>query len=329
MKTAIAGTIALALAGSSAWLAWQLHLERARTERAEARVAQLEAVESRLKVLERERAVERATAAATQVATPQPPASLKQPPPAAQSTPGSGVVTFNSEDSYQLRLSRSASSRALLRADKIERLKQQYPNLARVLGMSEAEAADFIGLLADQEQQRELGFAKQRQNGGRDVAAQVAEQKRELAQRLGDERLAKFDNYRKGLPDRSQVRSFRSRLSDADALSDSQAEELAVALQDEREQYAKQLQAEMGGNTTFSMRSMSGFTLMTNIAPSNEDAQEKQLVDQIESYNKLAHDRAASLLSPAQLKTFEQFQQAQLTSQRLMIRSMRDTIPAK
>jgi hypothetical protein len=328
MKTAIVGGIALALAGSSAWLAWQLHLERARSEQAEARVAQLEGVESRLKAVERERAVEHATAAATPVATPQPPAGAQQ-PPAAQSTPGSGVVAFNSEDSYQLRLSRSASSRALLRADKIERLRQQYPNLARVLGMSEAEAADFIGLLADQEQQRELAFARRRQNGGRDVGAQVAEQRRDLAQRLGDERLAKFDNYRKGLPDRSQVRSFRSRLSDADALSDSQAEELASALQDEREQYAKQVQADMGGNATFSMQSMSGFTLMTNIAPSNEDAQEKQLVDQIESYNKLAHDRASSLLSPNQLKAFEQFQQAQLTSQRLMIRSMRDTVPSK
>ena len=181
------------------------------------------------------------------------------------------MATFNGEDSYQLRLSRSASSRALMRADKIERLRQQYPNLARVLGMSEAEAADLIGFLADLEQQREVSFAKGRQNGGRmDMGATVAEQRRELAQRLGDERLAKLDSYRTGLPDRSQVRSFRNRLSDADALSDSQAEELATALQDEREQYSKQLQAEMGGNTTFSMQSMNGFTLMTNISPSTK-----------------------------------------------------------
>jgi hypothetical protein len=68
---------------------------------------------------------------------------------------------------------------------------------------------------------------------------------------------------------------------------------------------------------------------MTNLAPTNEDAQEKQLLDQMETYNKRAHDAASGLLSPGQLKKFDEYQQAQMTSQRVVIRSMRDTVPAK
>lgn len=330
MKTAIAGGLALALAGSSAWLGWQLHLERARTERAEARVAQLESVASRLKAVERERAVERASAVTAPVPPPPPRAAKAQAAPDAPAVePGSGGTVIQESD-FQLRLSRAPSSRALVRADKIERLKQQYPNLARVLGMSDAEAADFIGFLADQEQQREISMAKARQTRQfGSFEAQRAQEQKDLTQRLGDERLAKFDAYRSGRADRAQVRNFRTRLSDADALSDSQADALALALQDQREQYAKELKSEMGANATFSMTGAGGMPLMTNIAPSNEDAQEKQLVEQIETYNKRAHDAASGLLSPSQLKKFEEYQQAQLTSQRLMIRSMRDTVPSK
>lgn len=330
MKTATLASVALALAGSSAYFAWQLHLERARTERAEARVAQLEDVESRLKVVERERAVERASAAAAPVSTPPPRAAKAQAAPEAPAVERGPEGTFIRENDSRLRMSRAASSRALVRADKIERLKQQYPNLARTLGMTEAEAADFIGFLADQEQQREISMAKARQNRQfGNFQAQRAQEQKDLTQRLGDERLAKFDAYRSGLADRAQVRNFRSRLSDADALSDSQADALALALQDQREQYAKELKSEMGANATFGMTGQGGIHLMTNIAPSNEDAQEKQLVDQIETYNKRAHDAASGLLSPGQLKKFEEYQQAQLTSQRVMIRSMRDTVPAK
>jgi hypothetical protein len=324
------GASVVALVGASAYLGWQLGVERSRAQLAETRVAELE---SRVQRVERERAsereIERATATTAPVAVPPARAAKAQAAPDAQpANPGAGG--FIRENDFQLRLSRAPSSRALVRADKIERLKQQYPNLARALGMSETEAADFIGFLADQEQQREIAWAKARQSRQfGNFETQRAQDQKELAQRLGDERLAKFDAYRSGMPDRAQVRSFRSRLGDADALSDSQADALALALQDQREQYEKEIKSEMGGNATFSMSSVNGFSLMTNIAPSNEDGQEKQLVDQIETYNKRAHDTASGLLSPGQLKKFDEYQQAQLTSQRVMIRSMRDTVPAK
>ena len=112
-------------------------------------------------------------------------------------------------------------------------------------------------------------------------------------------------------------------------LTDAQAETLALALQEEREQYAKELETEMGGNATFTMGNAAGKSLMTNISPSDEDGQEKQIVGQMETYSKRAHDRAASLLSPRQLQVFEEMQQAQLTSERLMLRSMRETPPSK
>jgi hypothetical protein len=330
MKTLISalGAGVLALLGASAYLTWQLGSERSRAQRAESEVAELEARVKRVEI-ERTRESERAAAATARVTAPAPPAARTraQEMAAPDSSGGTAMVR---EENFQLRLNRVPSSRALVRADKIEQLKQQYPNLGRVLGMSEAEAADFIGFLADQQQRQDLSMAKAAQNGQfRDFQAQREQAQREIAQRLGAERVQKYDAYVKGLPDRSQVRSFRGRLSDSDALSDSQADALGLALQQQREQYSNELKAEVGSNATFTMGGANGMLLMTNISPSDEDAQEKQLVEQIETYNKRAHDAAASLLSPRQLKSFEEFQQAQLTSQRLRIRSMRDTVPAK
>jgi xanthine/CO dehydrogenase XdhC/CoxF family maturation factor len=224
---------------------------------------------------------------------------------------------------------RSASTRALLRADRLAQLRAQNPRLARALGMTDAEAAELLEFLADQEMRRADAFNKSRRNREFNGGEIVAQQKRELAERLGEDRARKYEAYRNGAPDRQQVRSFRSRLDDSAMLSDAQAQALETALQDERERYASELKAELGDRTTFAMKSQFGRALMTSNPSSDEDAQERQLLEQMETYHRRARERAATLLSPEQLEAFEEFQAAQLASERVMLRRMRDTDPAK
>jgi hypothetical protein len=324
----VVSVLAVALAGASVYLLRQVGSERSRAQSAAARVVQLEA---RLKSMERKLSASLQSAATSPPAT----AAAAGPLPAAaaptaksgaaNTTPG---VTIRSEDNWQARMWRTPSSRALLRAERIARLKTQNPQLARELGMTEAEADDLLAFLADQELKRETMFATRR-DPNVNFANVVADQKRELAEKLGEERMQKYEAYRKGAPDRSQVRQFRTRLGDSDTLTDAQADSLAAALQEEREQYAKEIKNELGSSATFTMQSMYGKSLMTTNSPSDEDAQERQLIEQMEAYNRRAHDRAAGLLTSRQMKSFEEFQAAQLVSERLMLRSMRDTDPAK
>jgi hypothetical protein len=323
------GLLAVALAGASVYLAQQLASERVRARLAEARVAELQ---SRLDDLERKRLAGRevaprvssVTAASPSAAPPAPKGS--QAPGNAGAAPGTPVQAGNSE---LARMLRSASSRALMRADRIARFKSQYPDLARVLAMTEAEAQDALAFLADQELRESADVAKALQSGSVDLAAVHERQERELAEKLGAERVQKFNAYREGIPDRSQVGSFRARLRENDMLTDAQAASLAAVLQEDREQYAKELEGQFGSNGTTVVQTLYGRLLVTNHSGSDEDAQERQLIEQAETYVRRAHDRAAGLLTMSQLHAFEEFQAAQLANDRVRVRSLRETDPAR
>src|SRR4029453_18223209 len=86
--------------------------------------------------------------------------------PASQASPASPDAAFPAGGGEQIataaprdrlqRMWRVPSSRALLREGRIVRVKEQNPDLARTLGMSEAEGKDLIAFLADQELRRQL-----------------------------------------------------------------------------------------------------------------------------------------------------------------------------
>jgi hypothetical protein len=207
-------------------------------------------------------------------------------------------------------------------------MKEQNPDLARTLGMSEAEGKDLIAFLADQELRRQLESSK-RESRDFNFAEVKAREERELAEKLGEERMRKYEAYRKSSADRAQVRTFRARLGESDALSDAQAESLARALQEEREQYQREIKDQLGENVTFTMGTAAGRYLATNIAPTDEDGQEQQIIEQLQVYTRRANERAATLLTSRQLKAFEELQADQLATGRATLRSMRDTDPKK
>jgi hypothetical protein len=322
----LAGVIAVALAGTSAYLMQQLGSERSRAQQAETKVAELE---SRLNTMERKRV------AALQ-ASAQPPSDAA-PPDAATTTAKSDqrseaggereVITKPWENKRQ-RMWSTPSSRSLMRAERIQRLKQQSPELARALGVSDAEAENLYGVLADQELRTELSLPEMRRAGLSWNEVQ-ARQKRELTEKLGEERMRRYEAYQQGAPDRAQVRVFRSMLGEADTLTDAQAESLSKALQEERERYAQEIRDQIGPGATFTMGVASGRSMITNVPRTDEDGQERQILEQMETYARHANERAATLLSPRQLKVFEQMTAARLSEERLTLRSMRETDPRK
>jgi hypothetical protein len=318
--------IAVALAGTSVYLMQQLGNERSRAQQAETRVAELT---SSLKTMERKRlsAVE---------AAPQPLPDTAAPAAAASTASGSGSskaggepeVITRSWESKQQRMWRTPSSRALMRAERIFRLKQQSPELARALGVSDAEAEHLYGVLADHELRSELTLPEMRRARVSWDEAQ-AWQKRELSEKLGEERMRRYEAYQKGATDRAQIRVFRSILGEADTLTDAQADSLAKALQEERERYSQEIKDQIGTAATFTMGVAFGRPMITNVPRTDEDGQERQIVEQMETYARRANERAATLLSPRQLKVFEQMTAAQLSKEQLTLRSMRETEPRK
>ncbi len=322
------GAMAVVLAGITVYLGHQLGEVRARAHAAETRVAELEV---RLKMAERKRFAAVQPSAVTPA--PPPPASPSSVTPNVNAPEAGGeqpAVVMRRGENWQLRMARVPSSRALMRAERIIRLKEQNPELARALGISEAEANELLGFIADQEIRGQLDFVKR---SGDDRFAQFketqAQQERELAAKLGEERMRKYQAYQKGAPDRTQVRTFRSRLSESIMLSDEQTDSLAVALQEAREQTQQEIRDQIGENPTFTTISASGRYVGTNIDRSDEDGQERQIVAQIEAYARRANERATTVLTPQQVRAFEEFQSAQVVTGKMRIRTMRETDPKK
>lgn len=323
------GAAAVVLAGISVYLGHQLGEVRARAHAAETRVAELE---MRLKFSDRMRP------AASEPSAPSPAPAASAPPdsvaPSVEALPDAGgdqpVARMRRGDNWQVRMARVPSSRALLRAERVVRLKEQNPRLARALGISETEANELLEFIADQDIRTQLDLAKR---SGDDRFAQFrelqAQQERELTAKVGEERMRKYQAYQKGAPDRAQVSTFRSRLSESMMLSDEQTYSLAAALQEAREQTQQEIRDQIGENPTFTTISASGRYVGTNIDRSDEDGQERQIVEQIELYARRANERAATVLTPQQMKVFEEFQAGQVVTGKMRIRTMRETDPKK
>ena len=191
------------------------------------------------------------------------------------------------------------------------------PRLAQTLKMSGEEAERLIELLAQQQLDQQEKFARCSVDTscdfgpiGRDAAGA---NERELTNLLGAERRQEFEQYRNTMGERRSVTELRTRLSDADYLPEEKAEALIVALADERNQISVDASKRGGGVT--GIGNGSGMILIT---PSGSSP-EAQFASAQENSRRL-RTRAAEVLTPAQMRAFDEMQEELLRSTRQQLR---------
>jgi hypothetical protein len=136
------------------------------------------------------------------------------------------------------------------------------------------------------------------------IEAQVQANRRELVELLGDEKTQRLENYLDNAMERNGVASLRSALPDSMPMSDVQAEKLSDALGEERRRISTEWQQR--GEQVSGMGNMWGWLSF----PETADVQ-RRVADATE-YQRRRRDRAAAILTSAQLEIFTKQQEQML-----------------
>jgi hypothetical protein len=126
----------------------------------------------------------------------------------------------------------------------------------------------------------------------------------ELVGLLGEEKTQRLENYRDNYMERNSVASFSSGLPDSMRLSNAQAEKLVDALGEERRGMVKEWQ-QRGDEISGMGNSWGSLTF-----PNTPDVEQR--VAQATEFQRRQHDRAAELLTSAQLEIFTKQQEQML-----------------
>lgn len=247
---------------------------------------------------------------ATQLAPVRVAGAAAAPGPTAQPRELSKAETDANTLAYYARLQAASLKdpvqRAAILNDHRTNLRRQFAQLREKLKLSDATFEQLVNLLAEQNLESQDQWVR----CAVDPKCNAEEEYRrnppddhsqELLALLGSDKLDEFRRYRDTISERDAVVTLRGRLTDANPLRDEQAESLAVALADERVQYQKEATARgqklsgMGGNL--------GMIFYSDDASSPE----QRLVDATQ-YSQRLRQRAASVLTPAQLAAYNQMQ---------------------
>ncbi len=136
------------------------------------------------------------------------------------------------------------------------------------------------------------------------IETQMQANRRELAGLLGDEKAQRLETYRDNAMERNSVASFRSGLRDTMRLSDAQAEKLADALGEERRRMTKEWQQR--GEQVSGVANAWGWLNF----PATQDI--GQRVADATEFQRRQRDRAAEILTSAQLDAFTRQQEQML-----------------
>jgi len=133
------------------------------------------------------------------------------------------------------------------------------------------------------------------------METQVQASRRERVALLGDEKAQRLENWRDNYMERNSVDTFRSGLPESMRLSDTQAEKFADALGEERRRMVKDWQ-QRGEQISAMANSWGSLTF-----PGTQDV--GQRVAEATEFQRRQHDRAAELLTAAQLEIFTKQQE--------------------
>jgi hypothetical protein len=196
-------------------------------------------------------------------------------------------------------------------------LRNSYPRLAQTIGLSGEESERLFDLLALQQMEAQERYARCTVDPGCDVRdgayIQNDPRTREIADLLGADRSQQFDNYKNTLMERESVAHLRTRLSDSSRLPDGTAEALISVLADERQKIHQEAAVRGVG--------MNGYGTGVGVVFTASDAPtpEAQL-ESAQANSRRMRERAAEVLTPEQLRVFNEMQEELLISLRRQVR---------
>lgn len=191
------------------------------------------------------------------------------------------------------------------------------PGLATALNLTREDANRLIDLLALQQAENQARYARCELDGPCDVqkigqyGADTTTQ--EIANLLGPEGQQKYSQYRMSVSEREGVTQFRSRLADPTHLPDDTAEALITALADERTRISTE--ASQRGVSLDGIGNGNGMVWISTASDSPEARFESA-----KENSRRFRARAADVLTPAQMRTFEEMQDELLLSMRHQLR---------
>jgi hypothetical protein len=197
-------------------------------------------------------------------------------------------------------------------------MRNTYPRVAQVLGLSPDEYSRFLELSAQQLIDMQESSAKCMLDPdcqmGNALPNGVDTRKQELDQLLGPDRSRKLEVYKNTMGEREAVAQLRGRLPDTVRLSDDRAEGLITALAEERDLIHREAAQRGEGMGSFNI----GVGMV--FAPSDGATFEERYESARQSSQRL-HDRASQYLNAEQLRAFDEMQDETLLGLRRMLRN--------
>lgn len=296
--------ISLALATSTAWLAIELHA--ARRELAELRDSSMPATTAPAM-----------SVAATDRRVPEVPTNpvAMSPPPTQPTRPRDATQAQGQAAQRAATLAHNAwvrswlddpEKRAKRLADSRKSHERDFPR--RLLDLDNDDYNRLLDILAANDLRYAEAMYRCNTNPACDLQSAIETQmqanRHELVALLGDEKAQRLEIYRDNHMERNSVASFRSGLPDSMSLSDAQAERLADALGEERRGMVKEWQQH--GEQIAGMANSWGSLNF----PETQDVERR--VAEATEFQRRQRDRAAEVLTSAQLEIFSKQQDQML-----------------
>jgi hypothetical protein len=302
--TTLLTVISIALGTSTAWLTIELHA--AHQELAELRGLSTPATTAR-----------DVSAAATDVLAPEIQANriVTSPPPNQPPCPRDVMQAQSDAIQRAATLAQNARVRTWLNdpekragalADSRKSHEREFPR--KLLDLDDDDYNRLLDTLAASDLRYAEAMYRCNTNSACDlqtaIRTQMQANRRELVALLGDEKAQRLENYRDNYMERNSVASFRIGLPDSMRLSEAQGEKLADALGEERRGMVKEWQ-ERGEQISGMANSWGSLTF-----PGTQDVEQR--LAEVTEFQRRQRDRAAEMLTSAQLEIFTKQQEQML-----------------
>ena len=207
--------------------------------------------------------------------------------------------------------------REMLRGQQKATINMMYSGLFKELNLSSEEKEKVTGILVDSQMKNVENaqgiFGEKKEGAAEDTSKLFVEAKKqtdaELTALLGDERFAQYEDYQKNIGERMQLDQLKTKMA-AEHLP-LQDDQMAQLLQVMKEEKAAVPPVMPTDNTQVPKKEL--FTA------ENFDKQ----IEWMAEYNRRVLDRAGQILSPEQLKQYQEFQEQQATMQKLGMKMAR------
>ena len=234
---------------------------------------------------------------------------------AAQSEAENGLSGKNMGKALSKMMSDPAM-KEMMRSQQKSMIETMYGRLFKEMNLTPEERQKFSELLLDQQTKAmEAGMGLFEEGGltnvTQSVQAQQKESEEQLKALLGEERFTQYQEYQKTVGDRMQLDQLRRQMETAGTpVQDEQLQQLLALTKEERERVPAPFPQDAQGAAANMERMVSG------------EFMEKQMAWQ-EEINRRVLERATTVLTPDQLKAYEQFQTQQINMQKLGLKMMK------